>query len=282
MLSYRHAFHAGNHADVLKHSLLVQLGRYLAQKDKAFWVIDTHAGAGMYALDTGYATQLREYEGGIGKLWGRTDLPDDLADYVDLVREANIDSPGQLRFYPGSPWFARQTLRAADRLRLYELHPSDHAILAENFGHYGRQVSITAGNGFAALKALLPPPPRRALVLIDPPYETRDDYQNVVTALEEGLARFPTGTYAVWYPLLAKPEARQLPMTLRRLADKWLDATLTVHTPSADGYGMHGSGMFVINPPWTLAATLAKTLPYLVKTLGTDAGARYTLDAHEA
>lgn len=276
MLSYRHAFHAGNHADVLKHLVLVQSSRYLAQKDKPFWLIDTHAGAGLYALDTGYATQLKEYESGIGKLWARMDLPAALADYVDLVRACNPDNLP--RFYPGSPWLALQTLRPQDRLRLFELHSSDSKILQENFADQGRRVSVTTANGFDALKALLPPPPRRALVLIDPPYETRDDYPNVIAALQEGLARFSTGTYAIWYPQLARAEARQLPDKLKQLPVRnWLHVTLSVCTPSEDGFGMHGSGMFVINPPWTLHKTLEDIMPYLVEVLGQDAGAGFTL-----
>jgi 23S rRNA (adenine2030-N6)-methyltransferase len=276
MLSYRHAFHAGNHADVLKHFVLVQLCRHLGQKDKPFWVIDTHAGAGLYELDTGYATQLKEYADGIGRLWTRQDLPAELADYVDQVRACNPDD--SLRFYPGSPWLALQTLRPQDRLRLFELHSSDSKILQDNFQDQGRQVSVTTGNGYNALKALLPPPPRRALVLIDPPYETRDDYSNVISALREGLTRFATGTYAVWYPQLARQEARQLPDKLKHLPIRnWLHVTLTVHTPSADGFGMHGSGMFIINPPWTLHQTLEGIMPYLVRVLGQDAGAGFTL-----
>jgi 23S rRNA (adenine2030-N6)-methyltransferase len=277
MLSYRHAFHAGNHADVLKHSLLIQLSRYLGQKDKPFWIIDTHAGAGLYELDTGYATKLKEYESGIGKLWERHDLPAALADYVDRVRACNPDTT--LRFYPGSPWLALQTLRPQDRLRLFELHSSDSQILQENFSTHGRQVSIATANGFDALKALLPPPPRRALVLIDPPYETRDDYPNVIAALNEGLSRFATGTYAVWYPQLSRPDAQQLPDKLKRLPVKnWLHVALTVHSPSSDGFGMHGSGMFVINPPWTLHKTLDEIMPYLVRVLGQDGGASFTLE----
>ncbi len=276
MLSYRHAFHAGNHADVLKHFLLIQLSRYLGQKDKPFWIIDTHAGAGLYELESGYATQLKEYEGGIGKLWTRQDLPAALADYVDRVRACNPDNT--LRFYPGSPWLALQTLRPQDRLRLFELHSSDSKILQDNFKDHARQVSVTTSNGFDALKALLPPPPRRALVLIDPPYETRDDYSNVVSALKEGLSRFATGIYAIWYPQLARQEAQQLPDKLKRLPIKnWLHVTLTVHTPSPDGFGMHGSGMFIINPPWTLRKTLQDIMPYLVRVLGEDAGAGFTL-----
>lgn len=284
MLSYRHAFHAGNHADVLKHFVLVQLARHLAQKDKPFWIIDTHAGAGLYALDAGHATQLREYEAGIGRLWPRNDLPAALADYVDLVRACN---PGAtraaetLRVYPGSPWLALQMLRPQDRLRLFELHSSDSALLRDNFKDQGRRVTVTTANGFDALKALLPPSPRRALVLIDPPYETRDDYAHVLSALQEGLARFATGTYAVWYPQLARAEARQLPDKLQRLPVRnWLNVTLRVRTPSADGFGMHGSGMFVINPPWTLHRTLEDVMPCLVRLLRQDDGAGYTLDTY--
>ncbi|MDP2785417.1 MAG: 23S rRNA (adenine(2030)-N(6))-methyltransferase RlmJ [Sulfurimicrobium sp.] len=282
MLSYRHAFHAGNHADVLKHLVLVQLNRYLGQKDKPFWVIDTHAGAGLYALDAGYATQLKEFDSGIGKLWARKDLPAALAEYVALVRGVNPD--GALRFYPGSPWLAFKTMRPQDRLRLFELHSSDSRILQDNFKHelgsaHARQVTISTANGFDALKALLPPPPRRALVLIDPSYEMRDDYQLVIAALKDSLTRFATGTYAIWYPQLAKVEARQLPEKLKRLPVKsWLNVSLTVHAPTSDGFGMHGSGMFIINPPWTLHKTLAEVLPYLVQVLGQDAGASFVLE----
>ena len=282
MLSYRHAFHAGNHADVLKHALLVRLSRYLSRKDTPYWVIDTHAGAGLYALDSGYATRLNEYRDGIGRLWSRENLPEMLADYVDLVRACNpgaTSSLETLRVYPGSPWLALQTLRAQDRLRLFELHPSDYDLLQANFRNQGRRVVLAASSGYDALKALLPPAPRRALVMIDPPYETRDDYRHVVTALGEGLARFPTGVYAVWHPLLARADARQLPEALKRLPLRnWLHATLTVQTPAPDGFGMHGSGMFVVNPPWTLRDALETTLPYLVEALGQDAGAGYTLD----
>ena len=277
MLSYRHAFHAGNHADVLKHLVLVQLVRYLAQKDKPFWVIDTHAGAGLYALDTGYATKLAEYETGIGKLWPRKDLPAVLKDYVKLVRELNQD--GNLRHYPGSPWLGLHTIREQDRLCLFELHTSDARLLKKNFSAAGRRVSIETSDGFAGLKALLPPAPRRGLVLIDPAYEVREDYRHALHAIRDQLPRFPTGTYALWYPQLARIESKQLPDKLKRLAGKnWLHVALTVRTPSADNIGLHGSGMFVINPPWTLHATLQEIMPYLVKHLGQDAGAQFVLE----
>jgi 23S rRNA (adenine2030-N6)-methyltransferase len=280
MLSYRHAFHAGNHADVLKHFIEVQLLRYLAQKDKPFWYIDTHAGAGCYELDSGYATQNAEYESGIARLWGREDLSAPLADYVALVKGINPD--GEMKLYPGSPLVALELLREQDKMRLFELHPTDSELLQENFAGHGSQVLMQTADGFGALKALLPPPPRRALVLIDPPYEDKQDYQRVVSALKEGLQRFANGVYAVWYPQLQRVEAQQLPAQLKQLPVKsWLHVALSVQGLSADGFGMHGSGMFILNPPWLLHGVLQEVMPYLVKHLGRDEQASFTLEFHE-
>ena len=280
MLSYRHAFHAGNHADVLKHFVEVQLLQYLVQKDKPFWYIDTHAGAGCYELEHGYAAQNAEYESGIARLWDRDDLPAALADYVALVKGINPD--GQMKLYPGSPLVAQELLRGQDKMRLFELHPTDSDILQENFSGQGSQVLMQQADGFGALKALLPPPPRRALVLIDPPYEDKQDYRRVVSALGEGLKRFANGVYAVWYPQLQRVEAKQLPEQLKQLPVKsWLHVALTVQSPGEDGFGMHGSGMFVLNPPWTLYGVLQETMPYLVSHLGQDGQASYMLEHHE-
>jgi 23S rRNA (adenine2030-N6)-methyltransferase len=280
MLSYRHAFHAGNHADVLKHFVEVQLLRYLVQKDKPFWYIDTHAGAGCYELDSGYATQNAEYESGIARLWDRDDLPAPLADYVALVRSINPD--GAMRLYPGSPLVARELLREQDRMRLFELHPTDSELLRENFAGLGSRVLMQSADGFGALKALLPPPPRRALVLIDPPYEDKWDYPRVVSALKEGLKRFAGGVYAVWYPQLQRAEARQLPEQLKQLpAKSWLHVALSVQDVSEDGFGMFGSGMFVLNPPWLLHGVLQAVMPYLAERLGQDESASFKLEFHE-
>jgi len=169
----------------------VQLTRYLGQKDSAFWYVDTHAGAGAYALDSGQAAKLAEYRDGIGRLWGRQDLPSALQDYLGLVRAANPD--GRLKIYPGSPSLAMATTRTQDRLRLFELHSRDVVRLREHFAACGKRVIVEEGDGFAALKALLPPPPRRALVLIDPSYEERRDYDRVVHSLRESLSRFEPG-----------------------------------------------------------------------------------------
>lgn len=280
MLSYRHAFHAGNHADVLKHVILVQILTYLTAKPSPLWIIDTHAGAGRYDLSAEQAKKLGEFEHGIGRLWDAQDLPQAVADYVEAVRALNPDGP--LRHYPGSPWLAYRALRRDDRLRLFELHPNEVKLLARTFNRTGRAVHITAGDGLAALKALLPPPSRRGLVLIDPSYETKHDYTAVLQALKEGLKRFATGTYALWYPELARLEARQLPERLKHLpAKRWLHASLRVQAPASDGFGMYGSGMFIINPPWTLAETLRQTLPWLTQRLAQDASAAWRLETQE-
>jgi len=291
MLSYRHAFHAGNHADVLKHTVLIQLLRYLGQKDAPYMYIDTHAGAGVYALDTGYAAKSREYETGIARLWDRKDLPEPLAEYVQLIK--GLNPSGKMRYYPGSPYCAEKIAREQDRIRLFELHPSDSKILEENFRKIeshaaaqgqrsnvrGKRVMVHKGDGFDGLKALLPPPSRRGLVLIDPPYEVKEDYRRVKDTLVDALSRFATGTYAVWYPLLQRMESRQFADKLKRLPCKeWLNVTLSVSAPSPDGFGLHSSGMFVINPPWTLEPMLRSLMPFLVEALASDEGARFTLE----
>lgn len=280
MLSYRHAFHAGNHADVLKHVVLVQLLAYLNQKDKPYLYVDTHAGAGCYALDKGYAARNGEFVDGIGRLWKRKDLPPAVAEYVALVRRLNPS--GDLRLYPGSPWIAAEASRPDDRLRLHELHPTDSRVLNETFADAGKRVQIHATEGLAGLKAAFPPPSRRGMALIDPSYEVKTDYAAVVDALKDALRRFATGTYAVWYPQLSRTDARQLPARLKTLeARSWLNVSLQIAEPSRDGFGMWGSGMFILNPPWTLEATLRDTMPWLVEVLAIDRSANFVLEARE-
>ncbi|MBP0594941.1 23S rRNA (adenine(2030)-N(6))-methyltransferase RlmJ [Paraburkholderia sp. LEh10] len=277
MLSYRHAFHAGNHADVLKHAVVVQLLRYLGQKDKAYWYIDTHAGAGVYSLKEGYATKTAEFETGIAKLWNRKDLPPVLAEYVDEVSALNAD--GELRFYPGSPYLAWRLMREQDRMRLFELHSTEIDVLRHNFRDAGRRAMLFAGDGFDGIKALLPPAPRRALVLIDPSYEDKRDYARTLTCVEESLKRFATGTYAIWYPQVARPESQRFPEQLKRLQDRnWLHVSLTVSNPPSDGFGLFGSGMFILNPPYTLPKMMKETLPWLVDTLGQDKAAQFKVE----
>ena len=278
MLSYRHAFHAGNHADVLKHFVLVQLLEYFNQKDKPYWYIDTHAGAGCYALDEAFARKNAEFDEGVARLLGRKDVPSEVKSYLKVVRELNNNS-GKLRLYPGSPCCAAPLLRADDRMRLFELHPADCRLLRKTFEDEGSKAIVLEQDGFTGINAFLPPPTRRALVLIDPPYEVKTDYRTVVAMLKESLRRFPTGTYMVWYPKLHSMQSRELPEKLKRLPDtKWLHVSMDVHKPADDGFGMHGSGLFIINPPWTLPATLKKVMPWLVEVLGQDEGASFKLE----
>ncbi|ROH88343.1 23S rRNA (adenine(2030)-N(6))-methyltransferase RlmJ [Pseudomethylobacillus aquaticus] len=277
MLSYRHGFHAGNHADVLKHFVLTQVLRHAALKEKPYSYIDTHAGAGMYALDHGFAAQNAEFNSGIARLWEATDLPAALAEYVALVKACNKNGP--LRHYPGSPVVAQRLLRPQDRMRLFELHPNDFKPLQQQMS--SRQIIVEQADGFNGIKALLPPPSRRAITLIDPPYEDKQDYRRLVQMLRDSLQRFATGTYMVWYPLLQRQEPAMLAHQLSALpVDSWLHVSLSVHAPSADGFGMHGSGMFVINPPWTLPAVLEDVMPVLVQHLGQDDAASFSLDSH--
>jgi 23S rRNA (adenine2030-N6)-methyltransferase len=281
MLSYRHAFHAGNHADVLKHAVVVQLLRYLGQKEKPYWYVDTHAGAGVYSLAEGYAAKTAEFETGIGKLWHRTDLPAAVANYVEQVSALNPD--GQMRFYPGSPYLAWRLMRPQDRVRLFELHTTEIEILRHNFRDAGRRAMLYAGDGFDGIKALLPPPPRRALVLIDPSFEDKRDYARTLTCVEESLKRFATGVYAIWYPQVVRGESQRFPEQLKRLQPtNWLHVTLTVSHPPADGFGLYGSGMFILNPPHTLAAAMKEALPYLVDVLGQDDAAQYKVESRSA
>ncbi|MCX8565686.1 MAG: 23S rRNA (adenine2030-N6)-methyltransferase [Glomeribacter sp. 1016415] len=283
MLSYRHAFHAGNHADVLKHSIIVHILRHLAQKEKAFWYLDTHAGAGVYELLGAYASQTAEYETGIARLWTQSALPPLLADYIAQVRALNDTEA--LRFYPGSPWLAWHLTRNQDRLRLFELHPTEIKILRDNFAQLepdGKaRTLLHAGDGFSGLKGLLPPPPRRAVVLLDPSYEDKQDYQRVLDTLQQSLQRFATGTYAVWYPQVQRLEAQRFAKQLKHISEKnWLHAALQTCAPPRDGYGLYGSGMFILNPPYSLADNLRTALPYLVQTLGQDSAATFTLEQH--
>ena len=276
MLAYRHAFHAGNHADVLKHTVLTLVLRYMNAKPKPYRLVDTHAGAGGYSLEGRYAQKKGEYEQGIARLWERNDLPAAVADYVELVRQFNPD--GRLTQYPGSPALAQMVLRAQDQLRLFELHPTDHRILASYLGPLkGAEVFDT--DGFDGLKGQVPPSTRRAVVLMDPSYEGNGDYAKVVSALRDAVTRFAEGVYVVWYPQVTKLEAAQLPRRLEALAPKgWLHARLSVQEPDRLGFGLAGSGVFVINPPYTLHAQMQTVLPYLTDVLGQYDGANYLLE----
>ena len=278
MLSYRHAFNAGNHADVLKHYVLTLVLHYFNQKDKAYCYVDTHAGAGMYALTSEFAQKNVEFETGIAKLITTKNLPESVVDFVKIMSRFNENKA--LNFYPGSPKIAEALLRPDDKLRLFELHPSDYKLLIENFRGKARQTKIFQQDGFAGIKACLPPPSKRAVVLIDPSYELKEDYQKVVTCIKDCLNRFATGTYMVWYPLLQRPEPSNMIEKLIALSASWLQVELTVQAPNSDGYGMHGSGMFIINPPYTLPKILDEAIPVLTEFLQQVDSANSFLTSH--
>jgi len=278
MLAYRHAFHAGNHADVLKHIVLMQVLHYMNLKERSYRLIDTHAGAGGYSLEGRFSQKKGEFEQGIARLWERDDAPAAVAEYVAVVRQFNPD--GRLRQYPGSPAVAQALLRPQDQLRLFELHPTDHRILASFIGE-AKGAQVYDQDGFDGLKGQVPPSSRRAVVLMDPSYEGHKDYGRVIVSLREAVARFAQGVYLVWYPQVSKLEAAQLPKRLEAVAPRgWLHARLTVQQPDQQGFGLAGSGMFVINPPHTLHAALLQVLPYLTEVLGQYDGANYLLEQH--
>jgi len=293
MFSYRHAFHAGNHADVLKHTVLIATLQHLLQKDAALTVLDTHAGAGLYRLDGDYATTSAESADGILRLVAPATPPaltPALQDYVDMVRAFNQGAV--TRVYPGSPFIAQRLLRDQDKLKLFELHPTDARALAGNVAQLeaGRQVAVLPEDGFEGVKKFLPPPARRALVLCDPSYEIKSDYGRVLDLVQDSLKRFATGVFAVWYPIIPRPEAHDLPRRLKTMANKagkpWLHATLTVKSsklaaPASENQrrpGLPASGMFLINPPFTLQAALREALPQMAELLAQDRHATHGLE----
>ncbi|MCO6503853.1 MAG: 23S rRNA (adenine(2030)-N(6))-methyltransferase RlmJ [Snodgrassella sp.] len=279
MLSYRHAFHSGNHADILKHFCLLSVLEYFKQKDKAYCYIDTHAGAGLYDLSSDEAQKIGEYRDGIQKLLTATKLPSCLQHFRQSVTAC---LPENKDLYCGSPWLAQTLSREQDRLRLFELHPTDAELLRRNMRQVPspNRTQVFCDNGFKGLLSILPPPSRRAVVLIDPSYELKQDYQQVVDTLKAALKKFAEGCYMVWYPCLSRYQSQKLPLNLQKLSpNNYLHAELHVHTPRSNGFGMHGSGVFIINPPYTLPKTLAEALPALVELLGQDENAQFVLQS---
>jgi 23S rRNA (adenine2030-N6)-methyltransferase len=269
-MNYRHQFHAGNFADAMKHALLVQLVRALQKKEKGFLYLDTHAGRGRYdlaAAATGDShARTPEWPDGIGRLWADAPgTPPAVADYVALVRTFDRDA-GNLgaepRFYPGSPRLVHALARPQDRLALCEAQPAEAAALAHEFA--GRRgVAVHPADGYAALRAHLPPPERRALVLIDPPFEAQDEFARIGDALADGLKRFPAGVFAVWYPLTGRARIDEFFAALRRLGPPpTLAAELTVAGDTSP-LKLKGCGLAVINPPWQFDREAAATLAFL-------------------
>lgn len=263
MLSYRHAFHAGNFADVLKHLVQVEILRYLHQKEKPFVYIDTHSGAGLYALDSDAAEKTAEYRQGIGRL-EQCDWPV-MQPYLQLIRQLS-ERNGQQHLYPGSPALAQALLRPQDRAQCYELHPADYALLSELM-QGDRRVRVQQSDGFQGLIASLPPAERRGLVLIDPPYEIKSDYDTVVSTLIKAHKRFATGIYALWYPVVERSRIDKLEQALISSGIPRIQLFELGLSADTEGRGMTSAGMIVINPPWTLKPALDTVLPLLASTL---------------
>ena len=288
MFSYRHAYHAGNHADVLKHTVLIAVMKHLALKEVGFTTLDTHAGAGMYRLDSADARQSGEaQEGLLALMRNKSKLTGPMAEVLlDYRKVLDHFNPGAgLLNYPGSPMIAHHLLREQDKLKLFEMHPSDIRALQNNIEalRAGRQVMVMHEDGFNGVPKYLPPTTRRGLVFIDPSYEIKLDYERVVVAVSIGMKRFATGTYVVWYPIIPRPQAHSLPRhltNLARQADKpWLHATLRIRSgarhETAPGekpkpVGLVDSGVVVINPPFTLYEQLQQALPQMAQLMGQD------------
>ena len=289
MFSYRHAFHAGSHADILKHLTLVHLVDYLQEKPVALTIVDTHAGAGIYSLKDGFAAVSKEAENGIFRLLqykaAGNALPPSIQKYLDCIEVENSSSA--IEIYPGSPFILARLLRPQDRLKLFELHPTEIDILRNNINELdcSKQIDIYCADSFSRLKGLLPPPSRRGLVLIDPSYEDKQDYRYIETTLDEAMKRFPTGCYAIWYPILSRRESTTLPDHLKKICSinkrSWLHTELRVENAPGERR-LQASGMFVINPPWTLEKNLAQALPIITKALEMDKGAQFLLNSFEA
>jgi 23S rRNA (adenine2030-N6)-methyltransferase len=275
MLSYRHGFHAGNFADILKHTVLIHMLEYMTQKEKPLRIIDTHAGAGVYKLNGPQAQKNREFDTGISRLWTSDEKPVALARLLDLVR--TINESGPLQIYPGSPLIAQTLMRPIDRLFLHELHPNDYQFLRDCM-RTDKRVKVSDEDGFTSLQALLPPLERRALVLIDPSYEIKSDYHHMVKQVINAHKRFAVGTYAIWYPVVNRARIDEMELALKKSGIK--NIQLMEFGIAADSleHGMTSSGMIVINPPWTLWGAMEETLPWLVDNLSDDGQGFYRLE----
>lgn len=270
MLSYRHAFHAGNFADVLKHAVLTNVLEYMTRKDKGYTYIDSHSGAGMYQLTDEYAQKTGEYKQGIAKLINNDDIPEELVEYIELIQSLNVDNTSkgnELTYYPGSPAIAKAFSRRADSAHLFELHSTDINHLTA-FCERWNKSHVKQSDGYQGILSLLPPPSRRGVVLIDPPYELKEDYPKAVKTIISAYKKFATGTYILWYPVVKRELVEQMKNTfIKSDVNNVLQVEFCMQKDT-DEYGMTGTGLFIVNPPWQLAKQLEEILPYLKDKLG--------------
>ena len=273
MLSYRHSYHAGNFADVIKHVVIIKILEHLIKKDAAFDYIDTHAGAGLYNLRSEHAEKLQEYVNGIARL--KRDNWPELACYFDILDKYNKD--GSLIFYPGSPLIAMHFLRSKDRAWLFELHSTDIDLLRKNTKN-NKYVTVSYDDGYKGLLALVPPLSRRALVLLDPSYELKTDYAQVFNTVSRAYKKFPTGIYAIWYPVVDKRRTEQLKNRFIKSGIKKIHCYELGIYPATSHKGMTAAGMIVINSPWKLMEEMKTLLPRLHETLTQSGNTYYQCD----
>jgi len=269
MMNYRHAFHAGNHADVLKHLVLCRLFALLARKEAPYAYLDSHAGVGLYDLQGDQASRTGEWREGIARLCEAADAPEPLLDYLEVIRAMNPD--GVLRHYPGSPELARLQTREQDRLHLNEKHPDDGQLLKENMAG-DRRVAVHLGEGWHLPRALLPTREKRAVLLIDPPFEKADELERCVTALNEAIGRMRQTMVVIWYPIKDERQLKRFYRDMQKsTAPKLLRAELFVH-PADEAGRLNGSGLLISNPPWGLGDELRQLLPWLAERLAQSQG----------
>ena len=277
-MNYRHAFHAGNASDVFKHVLVLRLIRAMQRKEKGFLYLDTHAGRGAYDLNAppapGLEDRAPEWPGGIGRIWAAPDLPPPIAEFREIVRAFHARSGAAaepLRLYPGSPWLAALARRPQDRMVFWEKQAMEAEALRGEFENE-RSVSVVCGDGYEALRAALPPAERRALVLIDPPFEDKEEFQSVLGALREGLKRFPSGVFAFWYPVAERARVDDFHAAALAMSPPpslWTELAVTADPQVR----MKGCGLLILNPPWRVADEINAVLPALARLLAVDSGA---------
>ncbi len=275
-MNYRHSYHAGNFADVFKHTILVALINSLKQKDTSFCYLDTHSGTGIYDLKDTTSQKSKEFENGIEKILLADNPPELIINYIDCVRAAHAANHDTCRYYPGSPTIAAHLLRPQDRAVLIELHPDDYKLLKNNF-HYDKRIGVHLQDAYQALKAFLPPKERRGLVLIDPPYERPDELADLSATLAQAVQRWDTGIYALWYPIKAPQAVERFYKAIKQnISRPMLVAELGLY-PENTGTQLNGCGILIVNPPWKLEAELKPVIAWLWKTLSPNKQGRYDI-----
>ena len=266
-MNYKHIFHAGSFSDVFKHLVLIELLKKMLEKDTPFCVIDTHAGSGIYNLAGKDAKRTLEYQTGIEKLYGSKEQNPLLASFLDIVRHLNIQKNAKsLEWYPGSPYILSKLCRTTDRMQLCELHPDEYELLKDRLV-YKKNVNLFLANGYTQLNALVPPQEKRGLVLIDPPYEEPDEFEHIEECLAKVYRKFPTGVYAIWYPIKARYPVKAFYDSIAMGPYKKALAAEFLIYPCNEPNRLNGCGMLIINPPWKIDLNIKELLPVLLKKL---------------